>query len=340
MRLHLAAILIPLLCVVLAACGELPRPFKPAEKSGQTWAGTGIDAGLDTWGSVLVRPVKGLPPPLAAALAAETVGALLVREVPASERSASRASITLSGRIGVASGTLHWTLDAPDGETVARFDEPRPGKAWREATEPELEAVARRAASWVEAALVPPRGILAGARKTAPVVVTEVSGAPGGGGPALARAMRRSLARIGIATAPAEDRAALRISGRVSIVGDGDAPEGADITIAWRVLQPDGAEIGIVTQSNRVPAEILEGRWGPAREGRGAGRRAGDRPACPARIGARGAGGGTHGRRGARAPPGHARIADCAGGRDRIAGAEGPARGLGHGSVTPFTGRG
>ncbi len=263
MRLQLLPIL--LLCVALAACGDLPQPFKPAGKSAQTWAGTGIDAGLDAWGSVLVRPVTGLPAPLAATLAAETVDALLAREMPASERSASRASISLAGRIGVASGTLHWTLVAPDGETVARFDEPRPRKGWGGATAPEIEAVAARAAGRVEAVLAPPRVVAAGARRMAPVVVSQVSGAPGDGGLALAlaRAMRHALARIGIAGAPAEDEAALRVSGEVSIAGNETAPEGADVTIAWRVTRADGAEIGTVTQSNRVPAEILEGRWGP-----------------------------------------------------------------------------
>ena len=146
---------------------------------------------------------------------------------------------------------------------MARFDEPRPRKGWREATAPEIEAVAARAAGRVEAALAPPRAVAAGARKMAPVVVSEVRGAPGDGGQALARAMRRSLARIGIASAPAADEAALRVSGEVSIAGNESAPEGADVTIAWRVTRPDGAEVGTVTQSNRVPAEILEGRWGP-----------------------------------------------------------------------------
>ena len=261
MRLRFAPI--ALLCAALAACGDLPQPFKPAEKGAPTWAGTGIDAGLDAWGSVLVRPVAGLPPPLAAALAAETVDALLAREMPASARSASRASIALSGRIGAAGGTLHWTLVAPEGETVARFDEARPRKGWLEATAAEIEAVAARAADRVEAALAPPRTIAAGARTLAPVVVEEVLGAPGEGGLALARAMRRSLARIGIAAAPAGDEAALRISGAVSIAGNDSAPEGAEVSIAWRVMRPDGAEVGTVTQSNRVPAEILAGRWGP-----------------------------------------------------------------------------
>ena len=259
MRLRFAPI--ALLCAALAACGDLPQPFKPAEKSTQTWAGTGIEAGLDAWGSVLVRPVTGLPPPLAARLAAETVDALLAREMPASERSASRASVTLGGRIGVAGGALHWRLAAPGGETVARFDEPRPRRGWGAATAPEIEAVAARAADRVEAALAPPRVASAGARKLAPAVVEEVRGAPGEGGPALARAMRRSLARIGIAPAPAGDEAALRVSGAVSIAGNDRAPEGADVTIAWRVVRPDGGEVGTVTQSNRVPAESLEGRW-------------------------------------------------------------------------------
>ena len=56
------------LCVILstalAACGDLPRPFQPADKSTQAWLGPGDIA----WGSILVPPIAGIPDRQSAAL--------------------------------------------------------------------------------------------------------------------------------------------------------------------------------------------------------------------------------------------------------------------------------
>ena len=82
------------------------------------------------------------------------------------------------------------------------------------------------------------------------------------GGIALARAMRHSLARIGIAVADDKDGEARLISGRVSVVRDDTASDDATVTIAWDVLRPDGKRLGTVTQSNRVSVERLTGAWG------------------------------------------------------------------------------
>ena len=251
--------LIPLLGVALAACGDLPQPFKPDEKSTRTWT----EPGSGVWGSVLVQPVEGVPATLAAALADETAEALLVREVPASTHAASRASITLAGRVGAASGTLHWTLVAPGGETVLRFREPRPDGPWKELTAPALAAVATRAAERVSAALDPPAHRPGGASTTLPVVIKGVRGAPGDGGAALTRAMRRSLGRAGIAIADRADEETLLVQGRVWVDEGSTDRRGTAVAIAWEVLRPDGTRIGTVTQSNRVAPAQLAGTWGP-----------------------------------------------------------------------------
>ena len=251
--------LIPLLGAALAACGDLPKPFKPDEKSTRTWT----EPGSGVWGSVLVQPIEGVPAALAAALADETVEALLVREVPASTHAASRASITLAGRIGAVGGTLHWTLVAPGGETVLRFQEPRPDGPWKELTAPALSAVATRAAERVSAALEPPAYRPGGAPTTLPVVLTGVHGAPGDGGATLTRAMRRSLGRAGIAIADIADEETFLVQGRVRVDESSTDQRGTLVAIAWTVLHPDGTRIGTVTQSNRVAPEQLAGSWGP-----------------------------------------------------------------------------
>ena len=257
-RTALPCVPVLVLCVALAACGDLPRPFQPAEKSTQAWSAPGDLA----WGSILVPPIAGLPPHQSAALADEIVEALQVRDVPASTRTGGRGSIVLAGQVSVVTRKLKWTLVTPDGETALRFEEPLLDAARLDETAPDMAAIAARAARRITAALEPPVAADAVARAASPVILEAVHGAPGDGGVALARAMRHSLARIGLAVAHDSEDDRHLISGRVSVAGDETATDGATLTIAWDVLQPDGTRLGTVTQSNRVSAEQLTGAWG------------------------------------------------------------------------------
>ena len=84
-------------CVALAACGDLPRPFQPADKSAQAWLGPGDVA----WGSILVPPIAGLPAHQSAVLVDELVKALHLRDVPADTHAGGRGSIVLGrARLG------------------------------------------------------------------------------------------------------------------------------------------------------------------------------------------------------------------------------------------------
>ena len=165
-------------------------------------------------------------------------------------------------RVAVVSGKLRWTLVTADGETALRFEESLLDAARLDETAPHLAAIAARAARRIAAALEPPAADDGVARTASPVVLEGVRGAPGDGGIALARAMRHSLARIGIAVADDMDREARLISGRVSVLRDDTASDDATVTIAWNVMRPDGKRLGTVTQSNRVSVERLTGAWG------------------------------------------------------------------------------
>ena len=257
-RTALPCALALVLCVALAACGDLPRPFQPAEKSLQAWSAPGDIA----WGSVLVLPIAGLPQPRSAALAEEVVAALQVRDVPASTYAGGRGSIVLAGQVSAVTRKLKWALVTPDGETALRFEEPLLDAARIGETAPDLAAIATRAARQIAAALETPRAEDERARPAVPVVLQAVHGAPGDGGIALARAMRHSLARIGVAVVDDMKDDSHLIQGRVSLARDDEAKDDAALTIAWDVLQPDGTRLGTVTQSNRVSAAQLTGAWG------------------------------------------------------------------------------
>ena len=250
--------LVLIACVALAACGDLPRPFQPTDKSTQAWTVPGDVA----WGSILVPPIGGLPANQSAELVDEVVEALRLRDVPASTLAGGRGSIVLAGRVSVAADKLRWSLIAPDGETALRFEEPSPGVQANDATAPDLAAVAERAAARVAAALKPPASPDPDPPPQMPVAIETVRGAPGDGGLALARAMRHSLAQIGVTVADALEDGLLTLQGWVRVARDDTATDSATVTIAWDVLHPDGSRLGTVTQSNRVGEDQLTGTWG------------------------------------------------------------------------------
>ena len=247
-----------ILCVALAACGDLPRPFQPEAKSTQAWLGPGDIA----WGSVLVLPIAGLPTRQSAALVDEVVEALQLRDIPASSHAGGRGSIVLSGHVAAVAGKLRWSLITPDGATALRFDEAKLDASTVAAEAADLEAIAARAAGRVAALLKPPTTDDPGHPPRVPVVIEAVRGAPGDGGIALARAMRHSLARNGVSVVDDADKGPLAIQGWVSITKDDTAADDATLTIAWDLLHPEGTRLGTVTQSNRVGTDRLAGTWG------------------------------------------------------------------------------
>ena len=247
-----------ILCGALAACGDLPRPFQPADKSTQAWSAPGDVA----WGSILVPPIEGLPAQRSVALVEHVVEALQTRDLPASAHVGSRGSIVLAGQVARVAGKLRWSLITPDGETALRFEEPGFDASSIGTSAADLAQVAARAAGQVAAVLKPPAAQDPDRPRQVPVAVETVRGAPGDGGVALARAMRHSLARIGVTVVDAPEDGLLTLQGWVRVERDDAVADSATVTIAWDVLQPDGTRLGTVTQSNRVGADRLTGTWG------------------------------------------------------------------------------
>ncbi len=247
-----------ILCVALTACGDLPRPFQPADKTTQTWAAPGDT----TWGSIMVPPIGGLSADQSRALVDEVVEALQLRDIPASAHAGGRGSIVLAGNVSIAAGKLRWSLIAPDGETALRFEESRLAASSIGLATADLEAIAARAAGRVAAVLKPPATQDAGRPLQVPVAVETVRGAPGDGGVALARAMRHSLARVGVTVVDTLEDGMLTLQGWVSVAREDTVADSATVTITWDVLHPNGRRLGTVTQSNRVGAERLTGTWG------------------------------------------------------------------------------
>ena len=89
-----------------------------------------------------------------------------------------------------------------------------------------------------------------------------VAGAPGDGEEALAAALSRRLARIGLAPATAFQANVYEVQGAVRLAPAGKGKE--SVTIVWVVLGPDGQQLGVVRQMRDIRKGSLDKRWGPA----------------------------------------------------------------------------
>lgn len=94
------------------------------------------------------------------------------------------------------------------------------------------------------------------------VAVVPVQGSPGSGDAELTDAMRRTLKTAGwpVISAPRAD--ALTINGKVKV----DQPFGSSqrVSLDWTVSSPDGKVLGVITQSNLVPAGSIDIGFGAA----------------------------------------------------------------------------
>jgi hypothetical protein len=254
------------LSALTAACQPLPHPFADDRPPA---------ALLDIRGSasVSIQPIEGEPDVVTTKLGAATAGALLKREIPASDKTTSLGSYLLYGRVfasrlrdGKAEMSALWRLyDAKGntlGERTAKVD--APVAEWASAAD---AAVGRLAAASAEA-LAP----LLADDTTAPsspqpkddarvrIALGKISGAPGDGATSLAAAVATVLKRQQVSIVEDAAKADLQLDGAVAV-----APAARDrqhIKIVWRMRRADGAEIGTVGQENEIPRGLLDGPWG------------------------------------------------------------------------------
>ncbi len=90
-------------------------------------------------------------------------------------------------------------------------------------------------------------------------LVPQVVGAPGDGSRSLAAALRNELMRNGVKPAP-PGSPAYRVEGRVKMGAQQSGQQ--PIKIDWVVKDPNGKNLGTVSQENKIPAGSLDGQWG------------------------------------------------------------------------------
>jgi hypothetical protein len=250
---------------LLAACQPLPHPFAAdAPKPGSP-----ILAIKDST-SIWIAPVAGMPRATANKLAAAISEVLQDRQIAASERTAALNSEVLLGRIqempaehGRAAVVALWQLENAKGRFLGERAVRMTGAAadWEEGKDGAVTRLAAASADQLVSLVEggpPPEA--AGVRQTR-LLLAPITGAPGDGGKALARAIALVLKRPDLAiVTKSSDRPDLVLAAAITL----GRPQGGKqhVAIVWRLSRVDGGEIGTVAQQNDVPAGLLDGPWG------------------------------------------------------------------------------
>jgi hypothetical protein len=249
------------LALLLAGCQPLPHPFeddRPAPRAP-------IVSLLDTT-TVAVAPVEGLGPEASEQLAGAMADALQGLDVLASAQSASRGSVSLRGtaRSAGASVSVDWKLVDPKGQPVGQATGSAPvaldavNRGDAAALSALASAAAPALAKLLQDDMPPPGKPMPSLRE---VVVLPIAGAPGDGRDALKLAMSAALTLAKLTVLPGQGTGdTLSVAGTVKI----DRPQNGQqhIAITWALLQPDGSQLGVVSQDNAVPQGSLDQHWG------------------------------------------------------------------------------
>jgi len=260
-RLPAAALLF-----ILSACQPLPHPLAddmPGPKAP-------ILTLRDT-ASIAVSPVAGIAPDARSQLSAAMADALQQQNILASTEDAGRASLSLLGTAHAAEGgrsiAIDWRLVDRNGRTAGQTSSAAPvALATLNRGDPSaVKAVADAAAPAVAKLLQDdnPSAVEAGGKEPSlrRIVVWPVAGAPGDGKNALKLAMAAALELAQIKVLPGEgDGNALAVVGNVALDPPRDGRQ--KVRITWALLQPDGQQLGVVSQENAIPQGSLDGPWG------------------------------------------------------------------------------
>jgi hypothetical protein len=251
--------------LLLAACGDLPQPFR-----GQPGA----------VGALLARPPAyrlAVPPPPAALLSgeeAETYARLLANSLQANDIPAIEgAAWPLDWRVEIVANreggqvVPRYTVRDADGNPIGELaGRPVALRDWAEGGEPILRRAASDAAPQLATLIARAdarrrTGDEAAAGTGGPPVILlrPVRGAPGDGNESLTARMTASLAALGFAVQEQAQGAGFAVEGVVSFTPVGRGLE--RVEIVWTVSRRDGYDLGRVAQLNEVPAGSLTGMW-------------------------------------------------------------------------------
>jgi hypothetical protein len=262
--------------LLVVGCGPIPQPFQGTAKVTADVASLDVPSAV----GIAVVPVTGLPGPASDTLTKALAKGLEPFEIPAEAVPRNTGlGFTLQGTAvnpthvdGRVSGDILWRLKSRQGRDAGTYLQGISVSAaeWEQGQGETLDRVGKDAAtaiaqlidgSTAQAAggsITPVTSPQATTQKPLRISVKPVEGAPGDGQEALQLAMLEMLLNNGLKRDDVNPEIVLM--GRVVIE---PAQGGEDfVTISWRAITQDGAELGDVKLSNNIPKGSLEGRWG------------------------------------------------------------------------------
>ena len=250
-----------LACVLLAACGSVPRPFSPGDKSG----------GLPPPGpssALIVHPFSGTEGTPLEALTAAVIARLQENdvaatpyEIPNRYRMLSQAdAVRLEG--DTATLALHVQFARPDSSAIAE-DVWEREVDWDSYQAGDTVLVGRLAEDAARRMLVLMglQSPQAEEEKAASLFVSPIQSAPGDGAAALRMAMVSELGRLGVTGVTNPASTGLPTLDALVSVRPVDASNDL-VRIIWLLKDGTGRQRGRLEQQNTVPTGRLSRRWG------------------------------------------------------------------------------
>jgi hypothetical protein len=256
-----------LAALLLAACGDLPQPFR-----GNPGGNAGALAAPPAYRLAIAPPAAALLTAAQAQGFAEALStALLAAEVPA----AADTPLPLDWRLTIEARSQNgwvvprYALTDPDGADQGSAEGARiPARDWSDASPEVLRRAARDAAPRIADLLLRAEAARKGTDPAALAVtgppriyVPMVRGAPGDGNQALTARLREALGQQGMVVQDIAQGARFAVTGQV-VVADQPATRTQRVELLWTVSRNDGEDLGRVLQLNEVPAGVLARFWG------------------------------------------------------------------------------
>lgn len=264
-----------LMTSVLAACGPLPKPFRPPPEG----AANPLVTEVATTG-IWVAPLDNTAGPMSKLLAESVAAGFKAFGIRATVDKREYRRYRLKGRVEINQNDpslpyvvlIHWTLFNRDGEVLGTHTQGVDGsrrdwdygspKVIREVggNIPEFIAAFIDRADVAEISVQSPLlGVPPPLPRLAGLWVRPVENAPGDGNLSLTRAIKAAIKGARIAVAKERRYAEFVLEGRFSLTSPKDGLQ--RVKIVWTVLTQDGREIGRATQKNMVEAGTFDGSW-------------------------------------------------------------------------------
>lgn len=269
--------------LVLAACGELPKPFEGTPKVTSDLAILDVPSAV----GIAVVPVRGAPPQFSDALTKSLAREFERMEIPSEAVAENRGlGFTLEGNVldaneqnGDAVLSVRWSLKSKRGADFGGYTQRFTLRAleWRDGNMAAANRMGKDAAEVVVAMIEGTDRLTTGpatAARAAPAPAPRpqqpttyasfsmkpVEGAPGDGRESLQMAVVQALAAKGARRDDVSPDVVL--IARVDLRPAGTGQE--FVEISWRAITQDGRDLGEAKLDNTIPRGALAGPWGPS----------------------------------------------------------------------------